>query len=149
MVSVKPLSTNTLQEKKGLKMNRLVIILATLFLVICPSCVSSGTYNDLEYRYNLLENSMRNKEDEYSDLVSKYNSLVNKYNSLLEDYNDTQDSYESQSYNTRKQEDIIDRAKDALDKLKRDFYYFQRGQCDTDDIERDINSIESKLDGWM
>ena len=141
--------TQDLFQKRMPHMNRTFIILATLLTFYCSSCVSSGTYRDLEYRYNQLEESLHDAENENSELVSKYNSLVDKYNSLLDDYHDTQDSYESQSYKTSEQEDIIDRAKDAVDKLKRDFYYFQRGQCDADDIERDINSIERKLDGWM
>lgn len=130
-------------------MNKLVRILLLFFVVVCSSCVSRNTHSELQIDYSKLEQEKREVEREYSNLVSKYNALVEKYNGLLDDYNDTQFSYETQNYKTSKQEDIIDRAKDAVYKLKRDFSSFQSGWCDADDIERDIKSVEDKLDGWL
>ena len=126
-------------------MNKSALFVLPLLMVVSLSCVSNGKYNELEYQYSRLEEEKQSIENEYSSLVNKYNNLVNKYNSLLNDYETVEYSFSRES----ERDDIIDRAKDAVNKLKRDFSSFQNGWCDAYDIERDIKSIEDKLDGWL
>lgn len=91
-------------------MKKTVIILLSLFVVVSSSCVSKGTYNELENQYNRLEREKRDVEDEYSNLVSKYNELVEKYNGLLDDYNETVSDNEWNRYASEDK----DRRLDAL-----------------------------------
>lgn len=130
-------------------MKKSALFVLPLLMVVSFSCVSNGKYNELEYQYSRLEEEKQSIENEYSSLVNKYNDLVNKYNSLLNDYETIEYSFDRESSLASERDDIIDRAKDAVYKLKRDFYSFQNGWCDADDIERDIKSVEDKLDGWL
>ncbi len=135
--------------KKHFSMNKLSFITIGVITLACSSCVPKNKYELLEYQKELVEEQVKSLQEDNQTLVEKYNTLVDKYNSLLDDYNDAQFSYEVQNSKSSQQEDIIDRAKDAVNKLKRDFSSFQNGWCDAYDIERDIRSIEDKLDGWL
>ena len=130
-------------------MKKISIIVIGMIALICESCVPKNKYELLEYQKELVEEQVKSLQEGNQTLLEKYNDLVDKYNSLLDDYNDTQFSFEVQNSKSSQQEDIIDRAKDAVNKLKRDFSSYQNGWCDAYDIERDIKSIEDKLDGWL
>jgi len=105
-------------------------------ILLCSSCVSKD-------KYDTLENDMNKLEKEYDNLVDEYNALVNKYNSLVDDYKTVRSNLSNNL-------DLIDRAKDDAQKLRRDFNSYRDGWSfyNINDIERDIRTLINTLDGW-
>lgn len=93
-------------------MKKTVNILICIFVVVCSSCVSKESYNDLEYQYSQLEEEMHNVEGKYTSLISKYNNLVEEYNSLLDNYNE---SVSDNNWNRMVSQDKDRRLNDLLD----------------------------------
>lgn len=112
------------------------------------SCVSQEKYDELYYDYEQAQQECKNAKNELYSLQTNYQQLVDQYNGLVDEY----DVLNSNSYyNNNKNEAIIERTKDAVSKLKKDFNWFMSGSswCSASDIERDIRSVEEKLDGWL
>jgi chromosome segregation ATPase len=113
-----------------------ILVVLMCGLAVFTSCVSKSDYNYAADEAIYWENEYENKCDEYEILRQKYNQLVDEYNDLLSE--------------SQEKENIINRAKNSVRKLKSDFDSFRRGWgfYNANDIESDINRVENNLNGW-
>lgn len=126
-------------------MKKLLFVL----VLFATSCVPKSKYDSAEYEASYWEDMYNHLNEDYGALNRKHSQLINQYNELVNDYNQV---YYQNSYNKDDADDykaIIERTKDAVYHLKRHFQGYCDGWYTTDDIERDIKEVESKLDGWL
>lgn len=130
-------------------MNKPAIILLSLFLVVCSSCVSKEAYNELENQCNQLRREKRSVEEEYSNLISKYNTLVDEYNELLDNYNVTASDNDWNRYASedkdRRLNDLLNHVNALNDRISELDVLLQRIKliCSgkTDDTSNGVNYI--------
>jgi sugar-specific transcriptional regulator TrmB len=126
------------------------VLFLIVVAIIATSCVSKDDYDSAKYQARYWEDAYNSLNDEYGALNRKHQDLINQYNQLVDEYN--QLNYNNSYYlnDSQNNEAIIERAKEAVDKLQDHFRSFRNGYWyDADDIERDIRSVEDKLNGWL